>query len=149
MTESIALSPNALELAQHVCQTWVMTAPPATTIERLQDSDFYRHVGPKLGRGDIIRWVNESAGFFAEILVREGRESNRQGFVSVALLRTVELPLLQPDTADRLPAGHSVQWLGEAERWAVLRGAQVLKNNFGTKSEALQYVGNLALVGAV
>lgn len=135
-------------LAESVSQTWIVNPAPGTPLERWLESDYYANVGTQMSRGDIIRIVDESTGLFAELLVREGRESNRQGFVSVALLRKVDLPLLPDGLEDSLPSGHSVQWLGESQRWAAMRGSQILRDSFATKSEALAYFGQLSLAGA-
>lgn len=143
-----ALPRASMKRMEEASNGWVVDLPPGTTVERVLEAEFWTHVGASLGRGDIIRCIDESVGLFCELLVREGRESSRSGFVTVSLLRTVDLAPITPHE-DGLPAGHTAQWLGESQKWAAMRGAQILRSGFDSKGEVMQYFGNLARAGAV
>lgn len=143
------LQRSAIKLAEQVCQTFRVDLPAGIPAERVVQSDTWSVVGGFIGRGDIIIAIDEAGCVLYELLCREGRESNATGFVSLSLLRTVELTPIASGEADKLPAGHSAQWLGDAEKWAAMRGTQVLRSGFLTKGDCLKYFGSLALVGAV
>lgn len=143
-----ALPRASLKPMEQASNGWVVDLPAGTPKERALEPDFWSHVGAFLSRGDIIRCVDESTGLFLELLVREGKEASRSGFVSVSLLRTVDLAPITPHE-DGLPTGHTAQWMGEAQKWAALRGSQILKSGFSNKGAVMEYFGNLRRAGAV
>lgn len=113
-----------------------LTLPRGMELEDLLLPDVWSLVARrKLHKHDLIEVVDEAQTFWAALLVLEVGPSHAR----TALLRRVELPSLVSDV-DGLPAGHAVVFLGGARLWGALRGVDVLRAGFPTKTEAAEWL---------
>lgn len=106
-----------------------------TPLTDLLVPDFWTLSASKLHRRDLIEVEPMDGSWWALLLVI----STGPEFAELAILQKIDLPA-KPRTADDLPLGHSVFFLGSTRLWAALRGEQILKCYFSTKDAAIEWL---------
>jgi len=130
------IKPAGIALAESKRNVWACIVPNSIAVEALQSPDFWPLVADRFNRRDLIEAQPEDGRWWAEFLVRDCGNN----YAVVTLLRKIDLPPLHPHTGDALPAGHSCEFLGPERLWGILRGSEVLRASFATKTEACQWI---------
>lgn len=124
---------NALKEAAFERQTWELVVPNDVTPAHLELVDTWgERVLPLLRPKDHIFVSPEDQRWLVEFRVLD----TGRGFVRLAKLREVKLPELHPRVLDNLPENHSVEFMGPVRLWCVLRGSDVIRQGFQSKTEA-------------
>lgn len=130
------LKVNDLVIAESRRVVHHLTLQPGTALEDTLIPDFWSEAAPKLHRRDLIEIEPENGDWWAMLLVREVGAAHAK----LAVLHKIEFQSLNPSSADNLPIGHSVQFLGSKRRWSAMRGTQILKPGFNARGEAIAWL---------
>lgn len=135
MREVTPIDLHHLVVAESKRVTHHLTLAPGVRLDDLLIPDTWSLAAPKLHRRDLIEVEPTDSAWWALLLVTEvGPE-----FAKTVVLHKVELPT-QPLTVDDLPLGTSVHFMGPRRLWAGLRGEQILRHGFGTKTDAVNWL---------
>ena len=131
---------RGIELDTSKCRSWDAVPEAGTTIEDLLNPYYWRHYARKFTVWDRVwcRW--EDGSQVALLTVCE----QSQLFARMAvILGPVPLAVSEPDVDGQVPPGHEVKWMGEVNKYCVLRGNQKIREGFSNKSSAVAWLRNL------
>lgn len=107
---------------------------PGVQFGDLAIPEYWSLVAPKLHIWDLIECEDFNGAWFAILQVREvGAE-----FAKTIPILKVDLP--RAVDVDDVPRGHRVDFLGPTRLWAVLRGQQVIRHGFSTRTDAVGWL---------
>lgn len=107
-------------------------------LEAVLDPGFWAHISAKLRPFDKIEIDTDDGAWYAEVKVRDaGTRYAKVATIAYVLYKDhVEVDQGSPSLPD-----HIVKFRGPIEKWCVLRGADVLQKQIGTKAEAYAWLG--------
>lgn len=128
---------NRLKPAEVARNVWCLDVEPSTTIEDLKRRDFLGNLTRMLRRHDKIEvmWADGSREAVLRVLAVGPKE------VAVGVLSENTHDSIDPDALS-LPTGYSIEWGGDIEKHRVLRGRDVIRSGFDTKSAAQTWLSN-------
>lgn len=131
---------RGIELDSSKCRAWDAVPEAGTTIEDLLNPYYWRHYARKFNVWDRIwcRW--EDGSQIALLLVCE--QSQLFARMTV-ILGPMPIAVSEPDVDGQVPAGHEVKWMGEVNKYCVLRGNQKIREGFSNKASAVAWLRNL------
>jgi hypothetical protein len=126
--------PARLDLSEYVRNQYTLPIPKEVKLEHVLDENFWANVAMTLKPWDRIEIQPADMSYHAVVVVI----ATDRLWAKVALLSYTELRIVavQGDLV--------VQWSGPHTRFRVMRGADVLKDNFTTKVEAETWRDNHA-----
>lgn len=134
MREIKPVQPNDLALAEHRHLAFAYVLRPGQQLSDLLVPDSFSLAAAKLHRLDQIEVTSIDGSLWALLLVTAvGPE-----FAQLHVLLEVNLPTA-PLSEDDLPINHRAFFLGSKRLWCIMRGDQILKHSFTTKSEAIAW----------
>ena len=125
------LSPRAFHQSEMIRNQWHCEPEFGTPAEALLDPAYWAHVSVKMRRGDIICAFPHDNSYFSELIVIDAGRL----FAKVVQLRCVEISSAQQSTFV-LPEGFEIKFRGPRLKWSVLRGKQVMKEEFDRRASA-------------
>lgn len=131
------LAESNFKQAAYRTNRWSVTLPVEVPFDRVFDTDYWSHVARNIRIGDIIEVHAEDTTFFAELYVVAAHRLAAK----VVLLRKVDL--VGKNEIAPLPSVLSVKYRGPANRYCIMRGAEVVQSGFQTVEEAELAKANL------
>lgn len=136
-----ALTPNRMKAAEFVRNVFVAAPPAGTTLEQIQDGEYWKNIHKQLHISDRIEVIPEDGAYFAELYITNVTQYR----IGIKLLRSVVLDdaALKPGTV--LPSDDSpfqVTWRGAIKKHVAERKADkyVLKDGFNSRADALAWL---------
>lgn len=128
------LAINRFELSINGIRHNVFRVKPEmdTPIDAMLDQSYWAHVASKMQPGDLIEIVPEDRSYIAELFVRDAGHL----YAKVALKSHTVFGKADSKTPD----GYEVKWHGPHAKYAVLLGADKLKDGFVDKAEANAWI---------
>lgn len=141
------IASSRFKLADYKRNQFRVTPEYGTTIEDVQQPEFWTHVAAQLQPLDTIEIIPEDRSYFAVLLVLSAGKQ----FATVKLLHHVELEsVAAPENpAVKIHADYTVEWKGPAAKWCVIRtDGEKMAKDFATRAEGenwlKEYVNKLA-----
>lgn len=131
---AVALTGNRMKAAEFVRNVFVAVPPAGTTLEQIQDGEYWKNIHKQLHISDRIEVVPEDGSYFAELYVTNVTHYR----IGVKLLRSVVLdePKASPSAEEGSP--FEVKWRGSIAKHSVqhAKTKEVLRDGFSSASEA-------------
>lgn len=117
--------------------TWCVDVDHGVTPDDLKRTDFWVHNAKMFRIGDEVRVQCVDGSFVAYLLVRNVGPKDVK-----MLVREVHNFDAFEQNVSQVPAGYKVTWRGTIAKWGVIRGADVLKEQFDTSGDAVRWLDN-------
>ncbi len=132
----VTLNPSGLTPAEHVRETWCITAAFGTRREDIENPSYWAHVAQKLRPKSKIEVFTEDGSFYAEYLVL----SSDKTWAKVLNLRFVDLKKLATipeEQAKTITDGYEIKFRGP-KKWSVIRKSDraVLQEGLHSEQDA-------------
>lgn len=137
-----ALTPNRMKVAEFVRNLFVAAPPAGTTLEQIQDGEYWKNIQKQLHISDRIEVIPEDGAYFAELYVTNVTQYR----IGIKLLRSVVLDDAAAADAkqDVDDNPFEVKFRGPIAKHSVQRKKtkEVLKDGFNSKSDALAWLSD-------
>lgn len=129
------LGVNDLKVAESRRVVFSVILDAGTELNDAMLPDYWSNAAPKLHPRALIEVEPLDGSWLALLRVTEVGPEHAK----VALVWRTDFPAPAP-TTDELPRGHDVAFLGPKRLWAAMRGVQILRHGFTSKSEAVAWL---------
>lgn len=131
------LSPRRLKPAEGEYNRWSVVVDHGVKPTDLLKTDFWQHHTKMLRPFDEIRAIAEDGSFCMWLLVLGTGPLDAK----VASIGVVDMDPLDPDEYE-VPKGYAVKYGGQISKWRAMRGNDVIKDGFNSRSEAQRWLGS-------
>jgi hypothetical protein len=134
----MAITTARMKPAAYVRNIYAITPESGTTVEAIQEKEFWVHIAGNLHISDRLEVIPEDFAYYAELLVvAVGRT-----WAKVKLLQHYRLDV---DEEASLEPQHRVVWRGQKAKHSVVRisDSAVVKEGFDSKPSAVEYMNAL------
>lgn len=139
------LAPNGLKQSQSVRNQWHANPEHETPIDAMLEPGYWAHVSWQMTRGDVIYALAPDDSFHAAFVVLSAGKN---------FSKVVKIPGLCFDIGSQqvsgfvIPEPYAVKFRGEAQKWCVLRGKDLLKENMDSRLTGENWLrDHLSVVG--
>jgi hypothetical protein len=134
----MAITTARMKPAAYVRNIYAVTPEAGTTVDAIQEKEFWVHLAGNLHISDRLEVIPEDFAYYAELLVTEvGRTWAKVKLLNLHRLDSAEEVGLEPQ--------HRVVWRGQKAKHSVVRISDnaVVKDGFDSKPTAVEYMNAL------
>ena len=141
-----SITPGRMRLAEHEVRSFCIYPEFGTTPEDVLDPGYWAHIARNLRARDHLMIDAEDGSWYAEARVLETGTTYARIAFKPNYPQMVQVS--EPDVDITVPPGYEIKWLGPHARYAVVRGADRLKDSFQNKGLAAAWLrDHLQVIG--